>query len=126
MEKEEFVRLVRETRLTLYSIRFAYRTLVLGERNANIAKIYQVKRQVIEQAKRRILRQQKIENSIPDKWLHVSVHLPLELVEAIKWLEDQVKYQDGLIVKRNKKPPNLSAKNIELISKLLCSKTPKV
>jgi len=126
MEKEEFIRLVKMTKLKPHSIRFAYRALVLGEKNVNIANAYSVKRQVVEQAKRRILREQKIENSIPETWNHISTHLPSELVEAVKWLEEQAKYQDGLIVKRSKTPPKLSAETIELLSTLFCSKVSKV
>ncbi len=123
---DEFIRLVKATRLRLYSIRFAYRALVLGEKNANIAKIYNVKRQVVEQAKRRVLRQKEMENSVPETWQHISTHLPYELVEAVKWLEEQAKHKGGLIVKRSKNPPELSAETIELISHLLCKKSPKV
>lgn len=104
----------------------AYRALVIGDKNVNIANAYGVKRQIVEQVKLRILRQQKIESSIPETWEHISTHLPRELVEAVNWLEEQAKYQDGLIVKRSKKPPELSAATIELISHLLCSKTPKI
>ena len=122
MKKAEFITLVRQTKLTLYSIRFAYRGLVLGERSVDIAGIYRVKRQVVEQAKKRVLRQQKIENNIPKTWNHISTHLPSELIEAINWLEEQTKYEHGLIVKRSKTPPDLSASTIEMISTLLCSK----
>ena len=126
MEKDEFIRLVKKTKLKPHSIRMAYRALVIGDKNVNIANAYGVKRQIVEQVKLRVLRQQKIENSIPETWEHISTHLPSELVEAVNWLEEQAKYQDGLIVKRSKKPPELSAAMIELISHLLCSKTPKI
>jgi hypothetical protein len=122
MEKNEFIALVKKTKLKPYSIRMAYRALVLGEKNINIANIYGVKRQVVEQAKRRVLHQQKIENNIPKAWEHISMHLPSELVKAVSWLEEHAKHQDGLIVKRSKKPPELSTETIELISNLLCSK----
>lgn len=126
MEKGEFVDLVKKTKLKPHSIRIAYRALVLGDKNVNIANAYSVKRQIVEQAKRRVLRQQKIENSIPETWLHHSTHLPIELIAAVRWLEEQAKYQDGLIVKRSKTPPELSAETIELISTLFSSKSSRV
>ncbi|MCP4320983.1 MAG: hypothetical protein GY787_03845 [Alteromonadales bacterium] len=122
MEKEEFVKLIKKTKLQPLSIRAAYRALVLGEKNVTISKSYGISRQIIEQAKKRVLRQQEIDKNIPTTWVHISTHLPSELTEAIGWLEEQAKYQDGLIVKRAKKPPELSAETIELISSLLCSK----
>jgi len=122
MEKEEFIRLVKKTKLKPHSIMMAYRALVIGDKNVNIANAYGVKRQIVEQVKIRILRQQKIENNIPETWEHISTHLPSELIEAVKWLEEQAKHQDGLIVKRSKIPPVLSGSTIELISNLLCSK----
>lgn len=126
MEEKEFISLVKQTKLKPLSIRMAYRALVVGDKNVNIANAYGVKRQIVEQVKLRILRQQKIENSVPETWEHISTHLPGELAVAVKWLEEQAKYQDGLIVKRSKKPPELSAATIELISHLLCSKTPRI
>lgn len=123
MEKDEFVALMKKTKLKPHSIRFAYRALVLGEKNVNIAKIYNVKRQVVEQAKKRVLRQQQIEKAIPKTWEHISIHLPSELIAAVVWLEEQAKHKDGLIIKRSKTPPDLSASTIESISTLLCSKT---
>lgn len=126
MEKGEFIGLVKKTKLKPHSIRIAYRALVLGDKNVNIANAYSVKRQIVEQAKRRVLRQQKIENSIPETWRHHSTHLPIELIAAVRWLEEQAKYQDGLIVKRSKTPPELSAETIELISTLFSSKSSRV
>lgn len=126
MEKGEFIGLVKKTKLKPHSIRMAYRALVLGDKNVNIANAYGVKRQSVEQAKLRILRQQEIENSIPETWQYVSTHLPSELIAAVSWLEEQAKYQDGLIVKRSKNPPELSAETIELISTLFCSKPSRV
>lgn len=123
MDKAEFISLIKQTKLKPHSIRFAYRALVLGDKNVNIANAYGVKRQVVEQVKKRVLRQQKIEKSIPGAWVHISLHLPIELIEAVNWLEEQAKYQDGLIIKHSKTPPNLSAETIELISNLLCSKS---
>lgn len=126
MEKDEFVKLIKKTKLKPLSIRVAYRALVLGEKNVTIAKSYGINRQIIEQAKKRVLRQQKIDENIPTTWVHISTHLPSELTEAVTWLEKQAKYKDGLIVKHAKKPPELSAETIELISTLLCSKTSRV
>ena len=126
MEKDEFVKLIKKTKLKPLSIRAAYRALVLGEKNVTIAKAYGISRQIIEQAKKRVLRQQKIDENIPTTWEHISAHLPIELTEAVTWLEEQAKYKDGLIVKRAKKPPELSAETIELISTLLCSKNSRV
>ena len=125
MKEDEFIRLVKKTKLNHYSIRLAYRALVIGDKNVNIANAYKVKRQIVEQVKKRILRQQRIENSIPRTWEHISTHLPKELIEMVNWLEEQAKYQDGLIVKCSKNPPNLSAETIELILNLICSKTHK-
>jgi hypothetical protein len=122
MEQSEFVRLIKKTKLKPLSIRLAYRALVLGEKNVEIGKIYNVKRQIVEQVKRRVLRQQKIEKNIPETWKHISIHLPSELISAISWLEEQAKYEDGLIIKRSKTPPSLSASTIEMISTLLCLK----
>ena len=125
MEKDEFIKLIRKTKLQPLSIRLAYRALISGDKNVNIANAYGVKRQIVEQVKKRILRQQKIENNIPETWIYISTHLPKELIEVINWLEEQAKYQNGLIVKRAKPLPELSAETIELISNLLCSKMPK-
>lgn len=122
MEKEEFIHLVKNTKLKPLSIRIAYRALIVGDKNVNIANAYGVKRQIVEQAKKRILRQQKIDNNIPETWVHISTHLPKELIEVINWLEEQAKYKNGLIVRCSKTPPELSAETIELISNLLCSK----
>jgi hypothetical protein len=126
MEKNEFVALIKKTKLKPLSIRVAYRALVLGEKNVNIANSYSINRQIVEQAKRRVLRQQEIEKSIPETWEHLSIHLPNELTTAVIWLEAQAKYKDGLIVKRSKTPPALSVETIELLSTLLCSKVPSV
>jgi hypothetical protein len=122
MDDVEFVSLVKQTKLKLYSIRFAYRALVLGDKNGNVANVYGVKRQLVEQAKKRVLRQQKIEKKIPDTWGHVSVHLPIELIEVVKWIEKESKYNNGLLIKRSKKVPELSVETIELLSNVLCSK----
>lgn len=122
MDKGEFILLVKQTKLKYNSIRFAYRSLVLGDKNSYIANIYGVKRQLVEQAKNRVLRQQKIAQNMPDTWASVSVSLPIELIEVVKWLEERAKYKNGLRIKTPKKPPALSTENIELLSNLLCSK----
>lgn len=119
MGKGEFVGLIKQTNLQPLAIRVAYRALVLGEKNVTIANSYCINRQIVEQAKRRVLRQQRIDKNIPATWEHISTHLPSELTEVVAWLETQVKYKEGLIVKRPKNPPKLSASTIELLSTLL-------
>lgn len=119
MGKHEFIRLVKKTKLKPLSIRLGYRALVIGDKNVNIANGYGVKRQVVEQVKSRILRQQEIENNTPETWVHISKHLPEELAEIVNWLEVQAKYKNGLIVKRPKKPPELSPETIKLLANLL-------
>ena len=119
---QDIVELIKEIKLKPHSILIAYRALVLGEKNVQVANLYCVKRQIVEQIKKRVIRQQKLNDQIPETWAPISIHLPNELLDAVNWLAEQAKYEQGLIIKRSKKPPELSAETIELIATLLISK----
>lgn len=125
MEKTEFERLVHETGLQERAIRLALRVLVDGEKPADVAQSEDVSRQLVEQAVRRVQRQQQITNGIPDNWVRVSVSLPPELADSVLWIYQQARLDAGLLVDAERMPPHLSAAGVELITDLIAGRRRK-
>ena len=122
MDKTLFDSLAEKTGLQDRARRLAYRVLVEGEKSVEVAKDEDVTRQLVDQAARRITRQQEIENGIPESWLPVSVSLPPELANAVKWIYRQARLDAGLVVDTDRKPPDISAEAVELITDLIAGR----
>ena len=97
----------------------AFAVLVEGRKVSEVAADYNVSRQTVEHAVKRIERQSRLTEGIPDSWVSVSVSLPVEFSKAILWVQEQEKFRAGVIVRTKLDKPILSVEQIELLADLV-------
>jgi len=119
MEKTEFKKLAEKTKLKDKAINLAKLVLVDGLKTGDVAKQKNVSRQLVEQAKKRVLREKRISNNYPKEWQTVTAILPVQMIQVVKWIEGKEREKEGLIVKSKKRVPDLSADDVELLTEMI-------
>jgi predicted DNA-binding protein YlxM (UPF0122 family) len=119
MEKTEFKKLAEKTKLKDKAINLAEMVLVDGLKAGEIAKQKNVSRQLVEQAKKRILREKSISNNYPKEWRIVTAVLPVQMIQVVKWIEGKEREKEGLIVKSKNRVSDLSAGDVELLTEMI-------
>lgn len=84
MDENKFNYLVSQTRLETKARRLAMRSLVNLEPTTTIALSEKVSRQLVEQAKKRIITQERIERAIPIEKIHIDAYVSPAVNEVMR------------------------------------------
>ncbi len=119
ISEDEFNDIVAKTKMQNRSIKFAYDVLIGGLTIAEVAKKYDVPRQIVSSAKKRVLNHRYKIDGIPEDWKEVYCKLPEDLSKAVRWLYDDLRYRKQITITKPPPAPRLERSSIDILIELL-------
>ena len=122
MDIERFDELATKTKLQDRALAMAKGMLVYGEKSIDIGRREGVTRQLVEQAKNRILRQLRMEEKKGKDWVTVTAVLPRGMANIVDYIEKREKERYGKVVAEKSMPPPITAGEIEILAELIAGR----
>lgn len=119
MEKTQFDMLAGKTKLKERALRLAEMVLVDGIAATVAGKKEGVTRQLAEQAANRILRELKRQGKYPQEWRVITTVLPEPMAQVMEWIESKEREEAGLTLESKPYIPDLEARDVELITRMI-------
>jgi len=119
MKKTQFDNLAGKTKLKERALKLAEMVLVDGLAATVAGKKEGVSRQLVEQAVNRIFKELKRQGKCPQEWRVVTTVLPEPMAQVMEWIESKEREAAGLTLESKPYIPDLEAKDVELITRMI-------